>query len=103
MLFDVRQRHSNGFVKRTRPLWRTTKKKKSSEKESIQEQGQARCLVIIIHDNIITLIINNEFLQGPNFIWHVDGYDKLTPYGITLHGCIDGWVTSSFTKLFTQY
>ena len=28
--------------------------------------------------------------QGPNFIWHMDGYDKLKPYGITIHGCIDG-------------
>ena len=23
-------------------------------------------------------------------LWHIDGYDKLTPYGLTLHGCIDG-------------
>ena len=30
-------------------------------------------------------------MQGPNFIWHLDGYDKLTPYGLTIHGCIDGW------------
>ncbi len=28
--------------------------------------------------------------QGPNFIWHMDGYDKLKPFGITIHGCIDG-------------
>ncbi|XP_065680522.1 uncharacterized protein LOC136094498 [Hydra vulgaris] len=29
--------------------------------------------------------------QGPNFVWHVDGYDKLKPYGFPIHGCIDGF------------
>ena len=28
---------------------------------------------------------------GPNYIWHVDGYDKLKPYGFPIHGAIDGW------------
>lgn len=28
---------------------------------------------------------------GPNHTWHVDGYDKLKPYGFPIHGCIDGW------------
>ena len=28
---------------------------------------------------------------GPNFAWHVDGYDKLKPYGFPIHGCIDGF------------
>ena len=25
---------------------------------------------------------------GPNHSWHVDGYDKLKPYGFPVHGCI---------------
>lgn len=29
--------------------------------------------------------------MGPNEIWHVDGYDKLKPYGIVISGCIDGF------------
>nr|CAB3263196.1 uncharacterized protein LOC104266093 [Phallusia mammillata] len=29
------------------------------------------------------------FVPGPNFCWHVDGYDKLKPYGFCIHGCID--------------
>ncbi|XP_065887587.1 uncharacterized protein [Dysidea avara] len=29
--------------------------------------------------------------KGPNYIWHLDGYDKLSPYGLTIHGCIDGY------------
>ena len=28
---------------------------------------------------------------GPNYAWHVDGYDKLKPYGFPIHGCIDGF------------
>ena len=28
---------------------------------------------------------------GPNFCWHVDGYDKLKKYGFAKHGGIDGY------------
>ena len=28
---------------------------------------------------------------GPNYAWHVDGYDKLKPWGFPIHGCIDGF------------
>lgn len=27
---------------------------------------------------------------SPNFIWHVDGWDKLAPFGIFIHGAVDG-------------
>lgn len=30
-------------------------------------------------------------VPGPNFIWHIDGYDKLKPYGFAIHGCVDGY------------
>ncbi|XP_066913459.1 uncharacterized protein [Clytia hemisphaerica] len=29
--------------------------------------------------------------KGPNELWHMDGYDKLKPYGFAIHGCIDGF------------
>lgn len=29
--------------------------------------------------------------MGPNYVWHVDGYDKLKPFGLALSGCIDGF------------
>ena len=29
--------------------------------------------------------------RGPNYVWHIDGYDKLKPYGICISGCIDGF------------
>lgn len=28
---------------------------------------------------------------GPNAAWHIDGYDKLAPYGFHVSGCIDGY------------
>lgn len=28
---------------------------------------------------------------GPNFCWHIDGYDKLKPYGFPIHGSICGF------------
>ena len=28
---------------------------------------------------------------GPNSVWHIDGYDKLKPYGFAIHGAIDGF------------
>ncbi len=28
--------------------------------------------------------------KDPNYLWHMDSYDKLKPYGIAIHGCIDG-------------
>ena len=30
--------------------------------------------------------------QGPNYCWHIDGYDKLKPFGFAIHGCIDGLI-----------
>ena len=29
--------------------------------------------------------------KGPNYIWHMDGYDKLKPFGFCIHGAIDGY------------
>ena len=29
--------------------------------------------------------------NGPNYVWHIDGYDKLKPYGLPIHGCVDGF------------
>lgn len=28
--------------------------------------------------------------RGPNFLWHIDGFDKLKPYRFCVHGRIDG-------------
>ena len=28
---------------------------------------------------------------GPNHLWHIDGFDKLKPFGFCIHGAIDGY------------
>ena len=28
---------------------------------------------------------------GPNFVWHIDGHDKLKPHGFSIHSGIDGF------------
>jgi len=44
------------------------------------------------------------FAKGPNYIWHLDGYDKIKPFGICINGCIDGfsrqiiWLKASTTN-----
>ena len=50
---------------------------------------------------------------GPNAVWHIDGYDKLKPFGICIHGCIDGysryviwmeaWSTNNDLKIIAGY
>ena len=30
-------------------------------------------------------------VNGPNHIWHIDGNDKLKPFGFCISGAIDGW------------
>ena len=40
------------------------------------------------------------FMQGPNYVGHCDGYDKLKPYGFAIHGCMDGTcVVVGFTSV----
>ena len=28
---------------------------------------------------------------GPNYAWHIDGHDKLKPFGFSVHGAINGY------------
>lgn len=28
---------------------------------------------------------------GPNFLWHIDGWEKLVPFGLYIHGAIYGY------------
>ena len=39
------------------------------------------------------------FSQGTDFVWHIDGYDKLKRYGIAVHGCIDGFSLYYMVKI----
>lgn len=46
-------------------------------------------------ENSILKAVNNrlteEKILGPNYVWHVAGYDMLKPYGFLIHGFIDRW------------
>lgn len=33
----------------------------------------------------------NYSTKGPNYLWHIDGYDKLKPFGFCAYGAIDGY------------
>ena len=59
-------------------------------------------------------IVRRRYLsKGPNFVWHLDSYDKLKPYRVCINGCIDGfsrniiWLkayrTSSDPKIIAGY
>lgn len=45
----------------------------------------------------------------PIDVWHFDSHDKLNPYGISIHGCIDGYsshevaVTNNMFELIAKY
>ena len=47
--------------------------------------------------------------KGPNYLVHVDGYDKLKPFGFAVHGSIDGfsrkvlWLEVGFTNNDLRY
>ena len=38
-----------------------------------------------------TLRCRLYYSKGPKWVWHLDGYDKLKPFGFQIHGCIDGY------------
>ena len=37
------------------------------------------------------LLRRSYYAKGPNFIWHIDSYNKLRRYGICINGCVDGF------------
>ena len=50
------------------------------------------------------LVRRRYYAKGPNYLWHVDSYDKLKPYGIAINGCVDGfsryivWLQCNYTS-----
>ena len=45
----------------------------------------------VVHRSYSRLVRRSYVSPGPDFTWHVDGYDKLKPYGFAVSGCIDGF------------
>lgn len=56
-----------------------------------------RCLLSVFNPENVALRQRHRLRRrqysskGPNYIWHVDSYDKLRPFGICINGCIDGY------------
>lgn len=45
-----------------------------------------------VYNRRLRRFVRRQFYSpGPNYTWHVDGYDKLKPYGICIHACICGF------------
>ncbi|OWF47226.1 hypothetical protein KP79_PYT10643 [Mizuhopecten yessoensis] len=44
------------------------------------------------------LVRRRYYAEGPIYIWHVDSYDKLKPYGIAVNGCVDGFLICSMAS-----
>lgn len=61
----------------------------------ITDRETVRQLMRLLDRNGVDLRAHNRLRRriyvsrGPNYVWHVDGYDKLKPYGICVSGCID--------------
>ena len=47
----------------------------------------------------IIVIVPSFYFLGSNWCWHMDGYDKLKPYGFPIHACIDGYVRKLYVQI----
>lgn len=76
-----------------RSLWKRLRQKYGL---NVKRETVYKCLKLYDPDGLASRRINRlrrrQYISpGPNFLWHVDGYDKLKPYGFAIHGCIDGF------------
>lgn len=73
-------------------------------------QNTVRRVLKVISPNAVALRSHHRlqrrvyYNKGLNFLIHIDGYDKLKPFGIAIHGAIDAysrkilWLEASNTK-----
>ncbi|KAH3728273.1 hypothetical protein DPMN_054227 [Dreissena polymorpha] len=60
-------------------------------------QETTRCVLKVIDPEGVALRSAHRMRRkvytnnGPNFTIHIDGYDKLKPFGIATHGAVDGF------------
>lgn len=63
---------------------------------NVKQETIRTLLKIIDRDGVVRrsrrrLVRRSYYSPGPNYCLHIDGYDKLKPYGISIHGCVDGF------------
>ncbi|CAI5669682.1 unnamed protein product [Oreochromis niloticus] len=85
----------------------------------VVSQDTVRCIIKLVDPQGVELRRARRLrrrqcsCRGPNALWHMDGYDKLKPYGIAISGCIDGfsryvvwmeaYTTNNDPKLIASY
>lgn len=89
----LQELYSAGYNLGYRSLWQKLKK---VYKLSVKRDTVYRLLQVIDPDGLEERFGNKlrrrEYLSpGPNFIWHLHGYDKLKQFGFAIHACIDGF------------
>ena len=63
----------------------------------VVSQETVRILLLILDPDGVKLRSRRRLRRrlyrnlGPNYLWHMDSYDKLKPYGICINGAIDGF------------
>lgn len=67
----------------------TTTNSSSKGKEMITITYLERENIISILKMLIVLCL---LLKGSNYVCHMNGYDKLSQYGLTIHRCIDEYI-----------
>ena len=54
-------------------------------------------LIVSVPDHCLSFYFSRRLerrsyaVPGPNFIWHIDGYDKHKPFGLCIRGCTEGF------------
>lgn len=77
----------------------------SNERINAPHKAVAAVLSETAHTRVASRLKRRQYRSdGPCQTWHVDGFDKLKPYGFGVSGCIDGysrklvWLECSFTN-----
>ena len=89
----IEEVHACGYNLGYRSLWQKLKKKYNL---IVKRETVYKLLKIVDPDGVAERfghrLHRREYLSpGPNFLWHLDGYDKLRQFGFAIHGCIDGF------------
>ncbi|KAH0557502.1 hypothetical protein KQX54_007145 [Cotesia glomerata] len=89
----IEEIYSCGYNLGYRSLW---KKLKLEYNLQVKRDTVYELLKIIDPDGLANRFGNKlrrrQYVSpGSNFIWHLDGYDKLKQFGFAIHGCIDGF------------
>ncbi|KAH0561270.1 hypothetical protein KQX54_015789 [Cotesia glomerata] len=89
----IEEVNSCGYNLGYRSLW---KKLKLQYKLRVRKETVYKILKILDPEGIANRYGNKlrrrrYISPGPNFMWHLDGYDKLKQFGFAIYGCIDGF------------